>query len=224
MNPRWALHVAKHLVKFEYDDPLWDRERGQVTAREVITLFGLTLGSEKRIDFGRVDPKEARRIFLADALAADALSPRAPAPTAVLEPEFLAHNRKLRAEVLDWEARLRKRDLFIGEPGVAAFYDARLPAGIHDRATLATWCATTAERPHAADDGRRRREPRSRPSSPTSASRTSSRSRGRSCRCAIASSPARSTTASRSRCRARCSVRCGPSRSTGSCRVGSARR
>jgi len=162
VNPRWALHVAKHLVKFEYHDPLWDRERGQVTAREVITLFGLTLGSERRVDFGRVDPKEARRIFVADALAADALSAPAPAvsgPGAAVkgangvtgatgakaaEPDFLAHNRQLRAEVLDWEARLRKRDLFVGEPGLAVFYDARLPAGIHDRATLAVWCATPA--------------------------------------------------------------------------------
>ena len=24
VNPRWALRVAPHLVKFEYDDPLWD--------------------------------------------------------------------------------------------------------------------------------------------------------------------------------------------------------
>jgi ATP-dependent helicase HrpA len=173
VNPRWALHVAKHLLKFEYDDPHWDRERGQVTAREVITLFGLTLSGEKRVDFGRVDPVQARRMFVADALAADALGPTpvhgpvaaaraaataggaahgragrvAPITAArgnVLEPEFLTLNRKLRAEVLDWEARLRKRDLFVGEPGIAAFYDARLPAGIHDRATLATWCAVTA--------------------------------------------------------------------------------
>jgi ATP-dependent helicase HrpA len=50
VNPRWALRVAPHLVKFEYHDPLWDPERGQVTAREVITLFGLTLGSERRVD------------------------------------------------------------------------------------------------------------------------------------------------------------------------------
>jgi ATP-dependent helicase HrpA len=142
VNPRWALHVTPHLVKFEYDDPYWDAERGQVTAREVITLFGLTLGSEKRIDFGRVNSAEARRIFVADALAADALT--APAAAAVPEPEFLAHNRRLRTEVLDWESRLRKRDLFVGEPGVAAFYEARLPPGIHDRATLATWCAITA--------------------------------------------------------------------------------
>jgi HrpA-like RNA helicase len=70
VNPRWALRVAPHLVKFEYHDPLWDPERGQVTAREVITLFGLTLGSERRVDYGRVAPVEARKIFVADALAA----------------------------------------------------------------------------------------------------------------------------------------------------------
>src|SRR6185437_13209768 len=103
VNPRWALRVAPHLVKFEYHDPVWDPERGQVTAREVITLFGLTLGSERRVDYGRVAPADARKMFIADALAADALGKP--------EPEFLARNRSLRAQVLDWEARLRKRDL-----------------------------------------------------------------------------------------------------------------
>ena len=104
MNPRWALRVAPHLVKFEYHDPLWDPERGQVTAREVITLFGLTLGSERRVDYGRVAPVEARKIFVTDALAADGLT----APAARdREPAFLVHNRALRAQVLDWEARLR---------------------------------------------------------------------------------------------------------------------
>ena len=141
VNPRWALRVAPHLVKFEYHDPLWDPERGQVTAREVITLFGLTLGSERRVDYGRVAPVEARKMFIADALAADALG-----PTAIRErePEFLSRNRALRSQVLDWEARLRKRDLFVGEPGIAAFYDARLPADVRDRPSLLAWCATRA--------------------------------------------------------------------------------
>ena len=122
VNPRWALHVAPHLVRFEYDDPQWDAERGQVTAREVVTLFGMTLASERRVDYGRVEPKEARRIFIAEALAADAVGFKAG------EPEFLAHNRAVRRSVLEAEARLRKRDLFVGEAGVAAFYDERLPA------------------------------------------------------------------------------------------------
>jgi ATP-dependent helicase HrpA len=141
VNPRWALRVTPHLVKFEYHDPLWDPERGQVTAREVITLFGLTLGSERRVDYGRAAPVEARKMFIADALAADTLGVSA---TREREPEFLARNRALRGQVLDWEARLRKRDLFVGEPGIAAFYDSRLPPDVRDRPSLLVWCATSA--------------------------------------------------------------------------------
>jgi ATP-dependent helicase HrpA len=135
VNPRWALRVAPHLVRYEYHDPQWDAERGQVTAREVLTLFGLTLASERRVDYGRVEPKEARRLFIAEALAADnaGLGPD--------EPPFLAHNRALRRRVLEAEARLRKRDLFVGEGGLTAFYDQRLPSAIHDRASLVAWCA-----------------------------------------------------------------------------------
>ena len=135
VNPRWALHVAPHLVRYEYDDPLWNAERGQVTAREIVTLFGLTLASERRVDYGRVEPVEARRMFIADALAADQVG------FGPDEPAFLAANRTLRRSVLDWEARLRKRDLYVGEAGVAAFYDERLPPEVHDRASLAAWCA-----------------------------------------------------------------------------------
>jgi ATP-dependent helicase HrpA len=131
VNPRWALRVAPHLVRFEHDDPQWDPERGQVTAREVVTLFGMRLASERRVDYGRVEPKAARRLFVAEALAADEVGFKTG------EPEFLAHNRGVRRAVLDAEARLRKRDLFVGEGGIAAFYDERLPAGVHDRASLA---------------------------------------------------------------------------------------
>jgi ATP-dependent helicase HrpA len=135
VNPRWALHVAPHLVRFVYDDPQWDAARGQVTAREVVTLFGLTLASERRVDYGRVDPKEARRLFIGEALAADQVGFK------TNEPDFLAHNRAVLRTVLAAEARLRKRDLFIGEASVAAFYEDRLPQEVHDRAGLASWCA-----------------------------------------------------------------------------------
>src|SRR5262245_10782258 len=139
VNPRWALGVAPHLVRFEYHDPLWEPKRGQVTAREVITLFGLTLGSEKRVDYGRMEAAEARRMFIADALAADNLAEPGGAV-----PEFVARNRALRAELLDWEARLRKRDLFAGERAVASFYEERLPADVRDRHSLEAWCRDPA--------------------------------------------------------------------------------
>jgi ATP-dependent helicase HrpA len=129
------LRVAPHLVRFEYDDPHWDVERGQVAAREVVTLFGLTLASERRVDYGRVEPKEARRMFIAEALAADQ------AGFGADEPAFLAHNRAVRRSVREAEARLRKRDLNVGEAGVAGFYDDRLPPTVRDRTSLLRWCA-----------------------------------------------------------------------------------
>jgi ATP-dependent helicase HrpA len=135
VNPRWALRVAPHLVRYEYHDPFWDAERGQVTAREVVTLFGLTLASERRVDYGRIDPVAGRRIFVTEALAADQCKFGAD------EPHFLEHNRELKKRVLEWEARLRKRDLFVGETGLANFYEARVPPAVHDRASLVAWCA-----------------------------------------------------------------------------------
>jgi ATP-dependent helicase HrpA len=139
VNPRWALRVAPHLVRYEYHDPQWHEERGKVTAREVITLFGMTLASERRVDYGRVEPKDARRVFIAEALAADL------AGFGTDEPRCLAHNRALRERVLGWEARARKRDVFVGEAGVAAFYDERLPADVRDRTSFAAWCASGRE-------------------------------------------------------------------------------
>ncbi len=136
VNPRWALRVAPHLVRFDYLDPHWDGERGQVTAREIVMLFGLTLGSERRVDYGKIEPGDARRMFVVDALAADRLG-------GAQEPEFVARNRRLCRKVLGWEARLRKRDLFVGERGLVAFYDARLPADVYDRTSLLAWCGAS---------------------------------------------------------------------------------
>ncbi|HLF10016.1 MAG TPA: ATP-dependent RNA helicase HrpA, partial [Gammaproteobacteria bacterium] len=141
VNPRWAAQVAPHLVKRNYLDPIWDAQRGQVTAREVVTLFGLTLASERRVDYGAIDPVQAREIFIRDALVADNLGVSNPSA----RPAFLEHNRRLRTDILDAEAKLRKRDLFIGEPGLAAFYAARLPADVRDRSRLLRWCKDSGQ-------------------------------------------------------------------------------
>ena len=137
INPRWAVEVAPHLVRRSYRDPQWDPQRGKVLAREVVTLFGLTLGDRRRVDYGTIDPPEARRIFIREALARDTLG---------AEADFVTYNRRLCATLLDWEARLRTRDLFIGERGLANFYDKRLPAQVRDRPSLMQWLRRSPER------------------------------------------------------------------------------
>ena len=146
INPRWVLQIAPHLTKRHYLEPAWEAQRGHVTAREVVTLFGLTLTSERRVDYGAIEPKESRRLFLRDGLVAGNLGIRTDDPRLT----FIEHNRRLRAEVLDAEARLRRRDLFIGEPAIAHFYDARLPPEVHDRSSLLRWCGERPNREHLA--------------------------------------------------------------------------
>jgi ATP-dependent helicase HrpA len=131
INPRWIVEAAPHLVKREWRDPLWDKRRGRVTALEVVSLFGLVLSADRRVDYARVDPAAAREIFIRDALAADDLG---------RDMSFLVHNRRLRTELLDWEARIRARDLYAGERAAAAFYRERLPGTLSDRTGLERWC------------------------------------------------------------------------------------
>ncbi len=130
IKPVWVMDAAEHLLKREYREPAWDRRRGRVTALEVVSLHGLVLSRDRRVDFGRVDRAAARELFIREALAADDLGERLP---------FLEHNRRLRDELLEWEARRRSRDLFAGARAFEQFYAARLPAEIVDRASLRRW-------------------------------------------------------------------------------------
>ena len=41
IQPEWLADVAPHLVKRVLQDPVWHAERGEVTAMEVVTLFGI---------------------------------------------------------------------------------------------------------------------------------------------------------------------------------------
>lgn len=131
INPRWIPVVAPHLIKREHGDPCWDVKRGCVTARETASVFGLVLSAERRVDYGQIDAAHARAIFIRDALAADRLG---------IELPFMAHNRAARDAVLGWEARLRTRDLYIGERALARTYDAVLPPDVRDRPSLKSWC------------------------------------------------------------------------------------
>ena len=135
IKPKWVEDAAAHLVRREYAEPHWDARRGRVLARELVTLFGLTLSRDRHVDYARVDRAEARRIFIRDALAADNLGERL---------RFLAHNRKLRERLHGWEAKRRSRDLYAGERAAEAFYGARLPEDIADRAALRRWCRDPA--------------------------------------------------------------------------------
>jgi ATP-dependent helicase HrpA len=130
IEPEWVETVAGDLVNRHYYDPHWEKDRAMVAAYERVTLYGLTLVSRRRVNYGALDPKEARRIFIRGALVAGELETRAP---------FFAHNRRLLAEIEALEHKARRRDVLVDEEAIFAFYDALIPEGIVNGAGFEAW-------------------------------------------------------------------------------------
>ena len=130
IEPGWIEEAGIHLLRRSWSDPHWQPERGFVAAREQVSLYGLVLAANRRVDYARVDPAGAREVFLREALVEGALRTRG---------RFLAANRQRVREVQALEAKLRRRELLAGEPAMLAFYATRVPPEICSAAAFERW-------------------------------------------------------------------------------------
>jgi ATP-dependent helicase HrpA len=130
IEPRWLEDIGAHLVKRAYHDPQWDARRGEVIALERGTLYGLPIYANRRVPYGPLDPQVAHDIFIREALVRGALETRAP---------FLAHNRRLVAEIERLEHKSRRPDILADEELIHAFYAARVPAHLYSGAAFEQW-------------------------------------------------------------------------------------
>jgi ATP-dependent helicase HrpA len=135
IEPRWLEEIGAHLIKREHYEPQWDARRGEVIALQRGSLYGLPLYSNRRVAYGPLDPKAAREIFIRSGLVHGELETRAP---------FLAHNRRLVAEIERLEHKSRRPDILVDEELIHAFYDGRIPA-LYNAAAFEQW-RTRAER------------------------------------------------------------------------------
>ncbi len=130
VQPEWIESLAGHLIKRSYSEPHWQAKRGQVGGYEKVTLYGLTLASRRRINYGPVDPETSRDIFIRFALVEGDFDTRAP---------FWRHNRELIAAVRDMEARSRRRDILVDEEVIYQYYAERIPEGVYSKAQFEQW-------------------------------------------------------------------------------------
>ena len=130
VEPPWIEAAAEHLIKRSYSEPHWIEERGFVAAFESTSLYGLTLSSRRRVNYGSVAPAEAQQIFVREALVEGHTR---------LRKQFLDHNRRLRREVEALEAKLRRRDVLVDEQTMTDFYLQRLSPDVHSIAALEKW-------------------------------------------------------------------------------------
>ncbi len=129
VQPEQLERLAAHLVTRSYGEPWWSRERGAAMVDERVSLYGLPIVPKRRIGLDRVDPSVARELFLRHALVeGDWDAPHA----------FLRANEQQVTEVLAMEHRVR-RDLFMGDDALVAFFDERVPAEVTTARRFDRW-------------------------------------------------------------------------------------
>jgi ATP-dependent helicase HrpA len=129
IEPEWVEGLAEHLLKRSYAEPHWEKRSAQVAAFERVTLYGLPIIANRRVNYGPLDPALAREVFIRHALVEGEFHCKA---------QFFQHNRQLLAELEELEIRAR-RDLTADEEALYRFYDARIPEGIYSGPTFETW-------------------------------------------------------------------------------------
>ncbi|RJT82164.1 ATP-dependent RNA helicase HrpA [Arthrobacter cheniae] len=130
IDPLWAEQVAPHLVKRSYSEPHWSRKMGSVMAYEKVTLYGVPIVPQRRINYGRVDREVARELFIRHALVEGDWK---------THHTFFSRNQARLAEVEELENRLRRRDLRVDDETLFEFYDQRIGAEVVSERHFDSW-------------------------------------------------------------------------------------
>lgn len=115
VNPGWAETVAPHLCHYSYESPYWDKDRGQVRAKEKVSLFSLNIVEGRDVPFGQQDPEKAHQIFVEEAL----LNNQVNRPY-----DFLQFNQQVINRIKLLEEKLRTRQILIPEQYLFDFIQA----------------------------------------------------------------------------------------------------
>jgi ATP-dependent helicase HrpA len=147
VNPQWIESAGAHLLKRTYTEPHWVKARGFVAAFETVTLYGLTLASRRRVNYGAIQPREARDIFIREHLIND---------EETRDPAVLA-NRRLQEEIAGLEAKIRRRDIAVDEQAQVDFYSVRLPEHVNTVLLFDRWRSDAERRNRAVIAGQAER-------------------------------------------------------------------
>ncbi len=130
INPLWVEELAPHLLRKEHAEPTWQAKAGQVMAFERAYLMSLPIYSGRRVPYAKINPAEARMLFIRDALVGNDMQ---------RPPAFLQHNQQVIDDVIKMEHKLRRHDVLVAPDALYAFYHAKLPPEVCSEPTLIKW-------------------------------------------------------------------------------------
>jgi ATP-dependent helicase HrpA len=118
IDPAWIEELAPHLCKYNYGDAYFDEVSGSVKAPERVSFFGFTLGENRTVHYGKINPQAATEIFISQGLVEEKLQTRQ---------SFYRKNRELRESIKSAESKLRTNGLIVDDATLFQFYATRLP-------------------------------------------------------------------------------------------------
>ncbi|MFH9246196.1 ATP-dependent RNA helicase HrpA [Streptomyces lydicus] len=130
IEPEWIEPLAQHLVKRTYSEPHWEQKMAAVMAYERVTLYGVPIVAQRKVNYGRIDPETSRDLFIRNALVEGDWR---------THHQFFHDNRKLLGEVEELEHRARRRDILVDDETLFDFYDQRIPAEVVSGAHFDSW-------------------------------------------------------------------------------------
>ncbi|HEX7810711.1 MAG TPA: ATP-dependent RNA helicase HrpA [Burkholderiales bacterium] len=130
IEPEWIERLGDHLAKRSYREPHWSKDSGSVVAYEQVAVYGLVVVQKRRVQYGPINPAEARELFIRGALVAGQYSGKA---------EFLEYNRRLVEDVQQLEHKSRRHDVLVDDEAIYGFYAERIPQGICTAAGFEKW-------------------------------------------------------------------------------------
>ncbi|MCX4906919.1 ATP-dependent RNA helicase HrpA [Streptomyces sp. NBC_00878] len=130
IEPEWVEPLAEHLLKRTYSEPHWEKDQAAVMAYEKVTLYGVPIVAQRKVNYGRIDPEASRELFIRNALVEGDWR---------THHKFFADNRKLLTEVEELEHRARRRDILVDDETLFDFYDQRVPEHVVSGAHFDSW-------------------------------------------------------------------------------------
>ncbi|GGQ10724.1 ATP-dependent RNA helicase HrpA [Streptomyces roseolilacinus] len=130
IEPEWIEPLAGHLLKRTYSEPHWEKDQAAVMAYEKVTLYGVPIVAQRKVNYGRIDPEASRELFIRHALVEGDWR---------THHKFFSDNRKLLTEVEELEHRARRRGILVDDETLFDFYDQRIPEHVVSGAHFDSW-------------------------------------------------------------------------------------
>ncbi len=134
IEPEWVEEVGAHLLRRQVFEPHWSKDAGAVRAWERGTVHGLVVYGRRSVGYRDIDPQLCRELFIREGLVEGEI-----AEGVARGMPFLAHNRRLVAEIERMEHKARRPDVLVDDTLIEAFYDSRIADEVLDLASFESW-------------------------------------------------------------------------------------